>query len=360
LRGYRPSFACRPPLHRPEPLGAVFFERRIGCFAMRVISTVAEMEAARAGLTGTVGLVPTMGYLHGGHLSLVRQAYAANDHVIVSIFVNPAQFGPGEDLARYPRNLDRDRRLLESEGAHAAFVPPVEEMYPPGFADWVEVHGPLTEHLEGTHRPGHFRGVTTVVARLFGIIRPDRAYFGQKDAQQLRAIKRMVADIHSADPEAFDRDVEIVAMPTVREPDGLAMSSRNVYLSPEEREAALALPRALALARRLVMTEGETDAGAIRQAVRAALETHHSAGPEALVGRAGRPRLALDYVSVSDEQTLEEVETIDRPALVLLAAGAGTTRLIDNTIVVPKGMSVPDHLQSLIEADTASLSPTGI
>jgi pantoate--beta-alanine ligase len=323
---------------------------------MQVITKVAEMEAARAALSGTVALVPTMGYLHEGHLALVRQAYRDNDHVIVSIFVNPTQFGPNEDLARYPRDLDRDLGLLESVHSalrtrHSAivFVPSVDEMYPPGFADWVEVHGSLTERLEGAHRPGHFRGVTTVVARLLHIIQPHRAYFGQKDAQQLRVIKRMVADIHSARPEALEGDVEIVPMPTVRESDGLAMSSRNLYLSPEEREAALALPQALALARHLVTSEGVIDAEKIRQVVRGVLETPRSARPEALVGRAGRPRLALDYVSVSDEQTLEELETIDHPALILLAARIGSTRLIDNTIVVPKGMPVPADLRSLME-----------
>jgi len=322
---------------------------------MNVISTVAEMEAARARFSGSVALVPTMGYLHEGHLSLVRQAYADNDHVIVSIFVNPAQFGPNEDLARYPRDLDRDLGLLESVHSelgtrHSAlvFVPSVDEMYPPGFADWVEVHGPLAERLEGAHRPGHFRGVTTVVARLFRIIQPHRAYFGQKDAQQLRVIRRMVADIHSARPEALEGDVEIIAMATVRDADGLAMSSRNLYLSPEGREAALALPQALALARHLVTSGGLIDTEKLRQVVRAVLETPRSARPEALVGRAGRPRLALDYVSVSDEQTLEELETIDRPALVLLAVRIGATRLIDNTIVVPKGMPVPADLRSLM------------
>ncbi len=317
---------------------------------MNVITTIAEMQAERDDMVGNVGLVPTMGYLHEGHLALVRQAYADNDHVVVSIFVNPTQFGPGEDFERYPRDEERDLRLLEAEGVHAVFIPSVEEIYPPGFADWVEVHGPLTERLEGAHRPGHFRGVTTVVARLFRIIRPHRAYFGQKDAQQLRVIGRMV--------EEQRLDVQIVAMPIVREPDGLAMSSRNVYLSPEEREAAFALPRALALARRLVMKGGVTDAEAIRQAVRVAAETPHSARPEALVGRAGRPHLAFDYVSVSDEQTLEELETIDRPTLVLLAARVGATRLIDNTIVVPTGLVVPDDLHELIDADAASLPLT--
>jgi pantoate--beta-alanine ligase len=307
---------------------------------VNVITTVAEMETQRARLAGTVGLVPTMGYLHEGHLSLVRRALKQNDHTIVSIFVNPTQFGPNEDLARYPRDLDRDLELLESvlgtQHLALVFAPTPEEMYPPGFDDWVEVTGPLTERLEGSHRPGHFRGVTTVVARLFGIIRPHRAYFGQKDAQQLRVIRRMVKEQRM--------DVEINPMPTVREPDGLAVSSRNVYLSPEERKAALGIPRALALARRLVMDEGVTDAETVRQAVRARinspLTTHYSL-------------LTLDYVSVSNEQTLEELETIDRPALVLLAARVGATRLIDNTILIPQGMPIPGDLSPLVQSDSA-------
>jgi pantoate--beta-alanine ligase len=384
-------------------------------FAMKIITSVPEMEAARAGLRGAVGLVPTMGYLHEGHLSLVRQATTDDDHVIVSIFVNPTQFGPKEDLARYPRDLDRDLRLLEAERVHAVFFPSVEEIYPPGFGDWIEVHGPLTERLEGAHRPGHFRGVTTVVARLFGIVRPHHAYFGQKDAQQLRVIRRMVAEplalrLSKAHPEALEGRVEIVAMPTVREPDGLAMSSRNVYLSPEEREAALAIPRALALARRLVMQADVTDAEAVRTAIRdfirvdasrrdaklagrAAVEAtppgrpeeqrlgarngggvrrparprrDRTAQPEALVpahpevskGRVEPSPVALDYVSISDEQTLEELQTIDRPALVLLAARVGTTRLIDNTVVIPRGVSIPDDIRELSNADAASLPLT--
>jgi len=339
------------------------------------------MQAARDRMSGVVGLVPTMGYLHEGHLSLVRQALADCDHVVVSIFVNPTQFGPNEDLARYPRDMDRDLELLQSvvppllrtgEGSGVrdplVFAPTVEEMYPPGFDDWVEVRGPLSERLEGAHRPGHFRGVNTVVARLFRIIRPHRAYFGQKDAQQLRVIRRMV--------EEQRLPVEIVPMPTVREPDGLALSSRNVYLSPEERQAALALPHALALARHMVMSEGITDATTVRQAVETAITSRVEtprrrlserrlegkqapvpARPEALVGRAEPPRLALDYVSISDEQTLEELETVDRRALVLLAARVAATRLIDNTIVVPNGVRVPDDLLPLIEADAAALPP---
>ena len=311
---------------------------------MNVITTVATMETERGRLNGTVALVPTMGYLHEGHLSLVRRALDDNDHIILSIFVNPTQFGPNEDLARYPRDLNRDLSLIESVSAlstqHSAlvFIPTTEEIYPPGFDDWIEVTGPLTERLEGAHRPGHFRGVTTVCARLFHIIRPHRAYFGQKDAQQLRVVRRMVQEQNI--------DVEIVPMPTIREPDGLAMSSRNVYLSPEEREAALALPRALALARRLV-EEGLTDAEAVRGAVRDAVETPRR--------RVTAPRLELDYVSVSDEQTIEELETIDRTAVILLAARVGKARLIDNTIVVPKGARKPPALLPLIEADAAAL-----
>jgi pantoate--beta-alanine ligase len=310
---------------------------------MNVITTVAAMETERRRLRGPVGFVPTMGYLHEGHLSLVRRALDDNDHVVVSIFVNPTQFGPNEDLARYPRDLNRDLSLIESVSAlstqHSAlvFIPTAEEIYPPGFDDWIEVTGSLTERLEGAHRPGHFRGVTTVVARLFRITRPHRAYFGQKDAQQLRVIHRMVQD--------QELRVGIVAMPTVREPDGLAMSSRNVYLSADERRAALAIPHALALARRLVDEEGVIDAEAVRRAVRDAVETPRR--------RVSAQPLALDYVSVSDEQTLEELETIDRPALILLAARIGATRLIDNTIVVPEGVQVPEELQTILDSDAS-------
>jgi len=341
---------------------------------MKIITTVAEMKAERERVKGSVGLAPTMGYLHEGHLSLVRRARADNDSVVVSIFVNPTQFGPNEDFERYPRDEARDLRLLEAEGVDIAFVPSIEQMYPPGFDDWIEVRGPLTERLEGAHRPGHFRGVTTVVARLFRIIRPQRAYFGQKDAQQLRVIRRMVAQ--SVRPEALEGDVEIVPMPIVRESDGLALSSRNVYLSPAEREAALALPRALALARRLVMEEGVTDADAVRNTVRDSLtqgvrlssrsrqanespsspllsfESSTASQPDT---RASKARLELDYVSISDEQTLDELDTIDRPALVLLAARVGTTRLIDNTVVVPKGMPIPGGLGEIVKADAAAL-----
>jgi pantoate--beta-alanine ligase len=279
---------------------------------MRVVKTVAEMETLRQSPVVNVGLVPTMGYLHEGHLSLVRQARAENETVIVSIFVNPTQFGPGEDLKRYPRDEERDLTLLREEGVDLVFMPSAEDMYPPGFDEWVEVSGPVVERLEGQHRPGHFRGVTTVVARLFRIVRPDLAYFGQKDAQQLRVIRKMTADL--------GLPVEVVGMPIVREADGLAMSSRNVYLSAEERERALVLSRALREAE-AAFTAGERDAEAIRKSVMARI--------------ASEPCVDIDYVSVADDETLEELSgVIEGPALVLVAARVGETRLIDNVELV--------------------------
>jgi pantoate--beta-alanine ligase len=252
-----------------------------------------------------------MGFLHEGHLSLVRRARADCDTVAVSIFVNPTQFGPGEDLDRYPRDEERDLALLRDEGTDIVFMPPPEEVYPAGFDDWVEVRGPIAERLEGQHRPGHFRGVATVVARLFRIVRPLRAYFGEKDAQQLRVIRRMTDEL--------GLPVEIIGLSIVREPDGLAMSSRNAYLSADDRVRAVALSRALAAAEQSVR-EGERDASRIRVAARRTLD---AAG------------VGVDYVSVADEETLAELETIDRPALLLLAARVGATRLIDNTLLLP-------------------------
>ena len=291
---------------------------------MKTIATVTEMTAWRDAATGTVGLVPTMGYLHEGHLSLVRRSKRDDDHTIVSIFVNPAQFGPNEDFERYPRDEARDLELLGGENVDAVFMPGVDEMYPTGFNEWVEVHGPVVERLEGEHRPGHFRGVTTIVARLFRIVQPDRAYFGQKDAQQMRVIRRMTADL--ALP------VDVIGLPTVREPDGLAMSSRNVYLSPEDRGAALVLSQSLRCAEELVRA-GKSDATAVKLKVESMIRTE--------------PAVALEYVSLSDEATLEELATMDRPALLLLAARVGPTRLIDNAVLVPPGIDVPDHLREL-------------
>ncbi|MCS7050626.1 MAG: pantoate--beta-alanine ligase, partial [Thermomicrobium sp.] len=274
---------------------------------MQLVRTIAELQTWRVSQADrSIGFVPTMGYLHEGHLALVRRARAENQTVVVSIFVNPLQFGPHEDYARYPRDLERDLRLVELEGVTLVFAPPVEEMYPPGFATTVVVSGPLAERLEGAARPGHFRGVATVVTRLLNLVRPHRAYFGWKDAQQVLVVQRLVRDL--ALP------VEVVPVPTVREPDGLAMSSRNVYLSPEERATAAAIPRALfaALAR---FEAGERAAAVLRETVQDELR---------------RTPIQLEYVSVSDRETFQELERVDRPALLLLAARVGTTRLIDN------------------------------
>jgi len=277
---------------------------------MQVVTTVAEMRRLRAQMTGSVGLVPTMGYLHEGHLSLVRCARADNEHLVATIFVNPSQFGPQEDYQRYPRDPERDLRLLEQEGADVVFMPGVEEMYPQGFDAWVEVGESLTGRLEGASRPGHLRGVTTVVAKLFNIVQAQRAYFGQKDGQQLAVIRKMVTDLNMG--------VEVVAVPTVREPDGLAMSSRNAYLSPEERRAASVLWRSLCRAREL-FDSGERRAEVIRGEMRAVL--------------ASEPLARVEYVSVADGETLAELESVDRAAMVSLAVRIGSTRLIDNVTV---------------------------
>jgi len=276
---------------------------------MRVVHTIAEARAVRRALPGTWGFVPTMGYLHEGHLSLVRRARAENDRVAVSVFVNPTQFGPHEDYARYPRDLERDLRLLEPLGVDLVFVPSVEEMYPPGFQTWVIVEE-VSRPLEGASRPGHFRGVATVVAKLFNILRPDRAYFGQKDAQQTVVIRRMVQDLNIP--------VEIMICPTVREPDGLAMSSRNTYLNPEERRAATVLFRALQAAKARYEA-GERDAERLREAMREVIRAE--------------PLARIDYVSVAHPETLQELERVEGPALLSLAVYIGTTRLIDNLML---------------------------
>ena len=273
---------------------------------LEVLTTIEAMRAARAALLGSVGLVPTMGYLHEGHMSLVRGARADNDHVAVSIFVNPTQFGPNEDFAAYPRDTDRDLALLRDAGVDLVFMPTVEAMYPPGAMTYVDP-GPVSQHLEGQFRPGHFRGVATIVLKLFEIVRPTRAYFGRKDAQQLVVIKAMVRDL--------DVDVEIVPMATMREPDGLAMSSRNVYLSPDERRAALVLGQALSLAQEM-WTRGLRDGDEYRERLRALIE--------------GEPLARIDYVSVADPETLDELDRVGGSALVSLAVRIGRTRLIDN------------------------------
>jgi pantoate--beta-alanine ligase len=278
---------------------------------MDVVTTVRAMRDWRARAEGCVGLVPTMGYLHEGHLSLVRASRQRADVTVASIFVNPLQFGPREDLARYPRDPERDLTLLDREGVGCVFMPDAAEMYPSGFATAIDV-GPIASPLEGAARPGHFRGVATVVCKLFTIVQPQRAFFGEKDAQQLRVIRRMVTDLNLP--------VEVVGLPIVREPDGLALSSRNVYLSDDERQQALVLSRALRLAEERY-AGGERRAEAIRRAMRRLIRT--------------APSATIDYVSVADAETLEELKQIDRPALVSLAVRIGGTRLIDNTLLAP-------------------------
>lgn len=255
----------------------------------------------------TVGLVPTMGYLHEGHLSLVRQARQENDIVVVSLFVNPIQFGPKEDLSSYPRDFERDAALLEGEGADYLFAPEVQDMYPGGYATYVDVEGELTGRLCGASRPGHFRGVATVVSKLFHIAGPHKAYFGIKDAQQVAVIRRMVEDLNF--------DLEIVACPIVREADGLALSSRNVYLTQEERQEALALSQSLFMARARIEA-GEREAAVIREAIAQRL----SAVPGAVV----------DYIEIVNAATLAPVEILNGSILIALAVKIGKPRLIDN------------------------------
>lgn len=276
---------------------------------MQVVSTVAGLRAARRAMSGAVGLVPTMGYLHEGHLSLVRRARAENAYVIVTIFVNPTQFGPHEDFSRYPRDLPRDLALLEKAGTDLVFTPSVEEVYPSGFCTYVNVEE-ITTRLEGEKRPGHFRGVATVVCKLFNLTQPQRAYFGQKDAQQLAVIRRMARDL--------DFDLEIISCPTVREADGLAMSSRNVYLNPTERRAATVLYRALSAARARYEA-GERDGEALRQAMREVL--------------AAEPLARTDYVSLADPASMVELTRVEGTALASLAVYIGQTRLIDNVLL---------------------------
>jgi pantoate--beta-alanine ligase len=276
---------------------------------MKTVTTIRDVREWRRAGHGSLGLVPTMGYLHAGHLSLVDRARRENDRVAASLFVNPTQFGPAEDLGRYPRDIERDTRQLEAAGCDLLFAPAVEEMYPPGFETAIDV-GSVATPLEGTRRPGHFRGVATVVMKLLGIFQPDRAYFGAKDAQQLAVIRRMVRDL--------DVPVEMSECPTVREADGLALSSRNVYLAAEDRRAAPALHRALAAGRDL-WAAGERDAEALRRKVRSVL--------------AAEPRIRVDYVSVADPATLKELESVDGPALLSLAVTLGKARLIDNVLV---------------------------
>lgn len=280
---------------------------------MIIATTIAEVRAQVAawkkeGLT--VGLVPTMGYLHEGHASLVDEAVRRCDRVVASVFVNPTQFGPQEDLEAYPRDFDRDCALLEAHGCHLVFHPTVEEMYPAGAATYVEIHSEMPKQLCGKSRPIHFRGVCTVVSKLFNIVTPDMAFFGQKDAQQLAILRRMVRDLSYG--------IELVGCPIVREADGLAKSSRNTYLSAEERQAALVLSQAVFLGQKLVQ-EGERDTARLVSAMSAHI--------------AAQPLARIDYVEAVDGVTMEPVETLRGTVLVAMAVYIGKMRLIDNFIV---------------------------
>lgn len=276
---------------------------------MLTVTSLAELRTVRASMEGTFGLVPTMGALHGGHCSLVKRAREECEHVGVSIFVNPSQFSPGEDFEKYPRPVQIDLDLLEDLGADVVWLPIPEEIYPQGFQTWVIVEN-LTEPLEGKSRPGHFRGVTTIVAKLLNSFSPDKAYFGQKDAQQVVVLARMAKDLNFP--------VELVVCPTVREADGLALSSRNAYLSSSEREAATVLYRSLNAAK-TEYDKGERDADALREAMRSVIRSE--------------PLACEEYVSAADAETLRELQKIDGRVLLSLAVRIGKTRLIDNLLI---------------------------
>ncbi|MBO5073670.1 MAG: pantoate--beta-alanine ligase [Eubacterium sp.] len=279
---------------------------------MKIVSAVDDVrQQVREWRAGglSVGLVPTMGYLHEGHKSLIDKAVEQNDRVVVSVFVNPTQFGPGEDLATYPRDLDRDAALCEEAGASLIFHPEKEDMYFDDFCTWVDMDG-LTKGLCGKTRPTHFRGVCTLVSKLFHIVQPDRAYFGQKDAQQLAVIRRMVRDLNF--------DLEIVGCPIIREEDGLAKSSRNTYLSPEEREAATILHKALVQGREMIQN-GEKQADAVVKEITAIIQSE--------------PLAKIDYVEVVDFDRIESIQTIEGTVLTAVAVYIGKTRLIDNFII---------------------------
>ena len=283
---------------------------------MNIIETVAEVRSQvkswrKEGLK--IGLVPTMGFLHEGHQSLIERACRENDRVVVSVFVNPAQFGPNEDLESYPRDLKHDAALCEAVGADMIFHPTPEEMYPEGFCSFVDMDI-LTKELCGLSRPVHFRGVCTVVSKLFNIVQPDKAYFGEKDAQQLAVIRRMVLDLNM--------DIQIVGCPIIREADGLAKSSRNTYLSAEERKAALVLSRSIFAGKQL-SEQGETDAKTIIKKMTDIIESE--------------PLAKIDYVKIVDLITMQQIEKINRPFLAAIAVYIGKTRLIDNFMIQTAG-----------------------
>jgi pantoate--beta-alanine ligase len=276
---------------------------------MDVVHSFSDLRRIRSSLSSPIGLVPTMGFLHEGHLSLVDLARDQNSSVITTIFVNPTQFGPQEDLEAYPRDIPRDLKLLEERGVDLVWIPDNEAMYPPGFQTWVTVQE-VTKPLEGNMRPGHFRGVTTIVAKLFIAVQPDKAYFGQKDAQQVIVLRRMVKDLNFP--------IEIVVAPIIREPDGLAMSSRNVYLDPSERQAATVLFMALKAAEK-AFTDGDHDADQMRGIMSSIITSEDLAD--------------LQYVSCADMETLDELTGEISSGLLSLAVYFGKTRLIDNILL---------------------------
>lgn len=279
---------------------------------MEIVKTIREMQSrvnAQRELKHAIAFAPTMGFLHEGHMTLLREGRKRGDFLVLSIFVNPTQFGPNEDLDAYPRNLERDLALAEKEGVDAVFTPDKKELYGDGYETYVSLET-LPHHLCGLSRPVHFRGVSTVVTKLFNIVKPHVALFGEKDFQQLAVIRRMVKDLNF--------DIEIVGVPTVREPDGLAMSSRNTYLSAVERVSALSLSKALKLAQERV-AQGERNAAAILKEVRSFIESH--------------PGAVIDYAALCDPSSLTDVAAVDRPALLALAVKVGKTRLIDNAII---------------------------
>ena len=293
---------------------------------MKVVSTRAELIAICGNVGGSVGVVPTMGALHGGHLSLIRAARHENDATIVTIFVNPTQFGPSEDFAAYPRTLDADLALLQSEGVDVVFTPTVNELYPPGFQTQIDV-AQVSQGLEGERRPGHFQGVATVVAKLFNLTRPTRAYFGQKDAQQVVVIRRMVADLNSS--------VDVVVIPTVREDDGTAMSSRNRFLSDEQRSVSPVIFRALQAAADRY-TAGERHPVVLRNVIRSLLSAE--------------PLAEIDYVSIADPRTLRELsQPVDSPLLASVAVRFSKTRLLDN-MLFPAVLNDRDGLSGTLGA----------
>jgi pantoate--beta-alanine ligase len=276
---------------------------------MKLINSIQEMKSLRRNIRGTLGFVPTMGYLHEGHISLVQQSVKDNDTTAVSIYVNPTQFGPNEDFQAYPRDLERDLKLLEKAHTDIVFFPSNTEMYPDDYCTWIDVEK-ITARLEGEIRPGHFRGVATIVTKLFNIVQPDKAYFGQKDAQQALVIQRMTKDLNM--------NLDVIIMPTLREKDGLAMSSRNTYLNPEERKTATILYKALSLAIQL-KEQGENGTADIKNKMERLIITE--------------PLAKIEYISIADTQTLEELSSLAPRSLVSMAVRIGKTRLIDNLII---------------------------